>query len=217
MNFSLKTFKKALHSHRGKILSGQIAFRYVNSALLTRDIISSPLDSRYSYSRGYRFNFPGSFPALYMAFSDFVCTLEAGQRPDPLATIFENYEREPGIIYSIKVSGNFVNLVDKKSLGQLCLNVNHPEYLIATNEWENRAARGRPTITHKIGQAVYDAGFDGIIYYSYPAFELRHIYNPDMISSICVFMSKDKPKLPEGKTCYLEVFEKSKFTKKLIR
>ncbi len=116
MIFSLKTFKKALRSHKGTRLSNQAVYRYVNSALLTKRIIKNPLNSLYSYGRGYRFNFPYAFPALYLSFSDFVATLEAGQRPDPLSTIFDNREKEPVILYSVKISGHFANLTDEKNL-----------------------------------------------------------------------------------------------------
>jgi hypothetical protein len=53
--------------------------------------------------------------------------LEAGQKPGSLRTIFDNREREPGIIYSVKVSGRFANLVEEKSLNELSFNKNQPE------------------------------------------------------------------------------------------
>lgn len=193
MRFNLEIFKEALLSHRGLFLSRQVAYRYVNSALLTKRIIKNPLNSLYSYGRGYRFNFPYAFPALYMAFSDFVATLEAGQKPDPLSTIFENPEKEPVILYSVKISGRFANLTGEKNLNEFSLNVERPEYLIPTQEWEDMIRKGRPSVTHQIGQAVHDAGFDGIVYYSFPAWELRYIYNPEVISNICIFYVERKP------------------------
>jgi hypothetical protein len=105
VTFNIKAFKEALRSHKGITLSRQVAYRYVNSVLLTKKIIKNPLNSLYSYGRGYHFNFPYSFPALYMAFSDFVATLEAGQKPDPLSTIFDNHEKEPAIFFRLKFLG----------------------------------------------------------------------------------------------------------------
>lgn len=216
MSFDLNAFTKALRSHKGISLSRQVAYRYVNSALLTKGIIENPLNSLYSFGRGYRFNFPYSFPALYLSFSDFVATLEAGQRPDPLSTIFDNREREPAILYSIKISGHFADLTDERKLKELSLDPRQPEYLIPTQEWEDMMRRGEPAITHQIGQAIYDAGFDGIIYFSFPARELRYIYNAPMISNICVFMSNEDPGQPKGPTCHLELFDQDDFTQKLI-
>lgn len=216
MIFNLNQFKSALHSHKGTVLSGQVAYRYVNSALLTKKVIKNPLNSAYSYTRGYRFNLPYTFPALYLSFSDFVATLEAGQKPSSLSTIFENREREPGIIYSVKISGRFANLVDEKSLMEFSFNAVHPEYIISTSRWENKARIGELAITHQIGQAVYDAGFDGLIYFSFPAWELRFRYKTDVISNICVFMSLDDPNRPKNDSCCLELFEQDRFTKKLI-
>lgn len=215
MSFDIIEFKSALNSQKGTILSGQVAYRYVNSALFTKKIIRSPLDCTYSYIRGYRFNFPYAFPALYLSFSDFVATLEAGQKPSSLSTIFDNREREPGIIYSVKISGHFANLVQEKSLNDLSLNKNQPKYLISTQEWEEKARGGKLAITHQIGQAIYDAGFDGLIYFSFPAWELRFRYKPDMISNICIFMSKENPNRPKNDSCSLELFEQDHFTEKL--
>lgn len=215
MSFDLNTFKKAIHSHRGLKLSGQVAYRYINSGLLTKKMITTPLDSQYSHFRGHRFNFPYSFPALYMAFSEFVCILEAGQRPDPLATIFKNDEKEPAIIYSVRVTGNFANLVDKRCLEELSFDGDHPEYLIPTEDWEKANQTRKPAITHEIGQSIHDAGFDGIVYFSFPAWELRYLYNPGMISNVCIFMSPDNPWEPQNKTCILELYEPVLFTKKL--
>ena len=212
MSFNLKVFKESLSSHKGITLSKQVAYRYVNSALLTKNIISL-----YSYGRGYRFNFPYSFPALYLAFSDFVATLEAGQKPDPLSTIFDNREKEPAILYSVKISGHFANLTGEKNLKELSLDISHPEYLISTQEWEGVVSKGKPAITHQIGQAVYDAGFDVIIYFSFPAWELRYRYNEDMISNICVFMSKENPNIPTNDSCSLELFEQDQFTQRLLK
>ena len=217
MSFNLSVFKKALRSHKGTILSNQVAFRYVNSALLTKGIINNPLNSLYSYGRGYRFNFPFAFPTLYLALSDFVATLEAGQNPDPLANVFDNHEKEPAIIYSIRVSGRFANLVDRKSLIELSFDPHQPEYLIPTLEWETMALRGNRAVTHEIGQAVYDAGFDGIIYLSFPAFELRYRYNVEILSNMCVFMSMENPNIPKINSCRLDIFEQDGFTEKLIK
>ena len=217
MSFSLKTFKEALHSHKGTRLSNQVVYRYVNSALLTKRIIKNPLNSLYSYGRGYRFNFPYAFPALYLSLSDFVATLEAGQRPDPLSTIFDNREKEPVILYSVKISGHFANLTDEKDLKEFSMNSRHPEYLIPTQEWEGMVSKGKPAVTHQIGQAVYDAGFDGIIYLSFPAWDLRYRYNTDVLSNICVFMSKEDPNKPKNESCRLELFEQAQFTQKLLR
>lgn len=217
MSFNLGVFEKALRSHDGTILSSQVAYRYVNSALLTKGIVKNPLNSLYSYGRGYRFNFPYTFPALYLALSDFVATLEAGQNPDPLATVFDNREKEPAIIYSIKVSGRFANLVGRKSLAELTLDPHQPEYLIPTLEWETMASRGNRAVTHEIGQAVYDAGFDGIIYFSFPAWELRYRYNVDILSNMCVFMSLEDPNIPKNNSCRLEIFEQNGFTERLIK
>ena len=82
------------------------------------------------------FNFPYSFPALYLSFSDFAAALEAGQRPDPLSTIFDNREKEPAILYSVKISGHFANLTGEENLKELSMNIQHPEYLISTEVWE---------------------------------------------------------------------------------
>ncbi len=217
MSFSFKTFEKSLRSHKGTVLSDQVVYRYFNSALLTKKIIKNPLNSLYSYGRGYRFNFPYTFPTLYLAFSEFVATLEAGQRPNPLSTIFDNREKEPVILYSVKISGHFANLTGEKNLKEFSMNSLHPEYLISTQEWEEMASKGKPSISHQIGQAVYDAGFDGIIYFSFPAWELRHRYNADVISNVCVFMSKEDPNKPKNDNCSLELFEKDQFTQKLLK
>ena len=216
MSFNIIDFKSALYSHKGTVLSGQVAYRYVNSALLTKNITRNPLNCFYSYTRGYRFNFPYTFPSLYLSFSDFVATLEAGQKPSSLSTIFDNREREPGIIYSVRISGHFANLIEEKSLNELSFNKDQPEYLISTHEWEEKAKNGKLAITHQIGQAIYDAGFDGLIYFSFPAWELRFRYKPDIISNICVFMSMEDPNRPKNNLCSLELFEQDHFTEKLI-
>lgn len=215
MSFSIKAFKSALYFHKGTVLTGQVAYRYVNSALLTKRVIRNPLNSAYSYTRGYRFNSPYAFPALYLSFSDFVATLEAGQKPSSLSTIFDNREKEPGIIYSVKVSGRFANLVEERSLYELSFNKNQPEYLISTHEWEEESKSAKSAITHQIGQAIYDAGFDGLIYFSFPAWELHSRYKPDMISNICVFMSMENPNRPKNDSCYLGLFDQDHFTEKL--
>lgn len=216
MTFNLERFKKALQEHQGIEFSGQVAYRLVNSALLTKGIISNPLNSLYSYSRGYRFNFPYSFPSLYLSLSDFVATLEAGQRPDPLATIFDNREKEPSIIYSIKVTGRFANLIDRQELAELGLNPDRPEYLIPTDEWDSSAIKGEKSVTHLIGEAVYNAGFDGLVFFSFPAWELRYRYNPNLLSDICVFMSQTDPNRPKNDSCHIEIFEEEAFTKKIL-
>jgi hypothetical protein len=215
LSFNIKAFKSALYSHKGTVLTGQVAYRYVNSALFTGKLIRNPLNCDYSYTRGYRFNFPNAFPALYLSFSDFVATLEAGQKPSSLSTIFDNREREPGIIYSVKVSGRFANLVEEKSLNELSFNKNHPEYLIPTHEWEEKLKSGKFAITHQIGQVIYDAGFDGLIYFSFPAWELHSRYKSEMISNICVFMSREDANCPKNDSCCLELFDRDHFTEKL--
>jgi hypothetical protein len=78
-------------------------------------------------------------------------------------------------------------------------------------------SKGKRAITHQIGQAVYDAGFDGIIYFSFPAWELCYRYNADVISNICVFMSKENQNKPKNDTCSLEIFEQNHFNQKLLK
>jgi hypothetical protein len=216
VSFRLDRFQKGLQSHQGLTLRNQTTYRYVNSALLTKRIITNPLNSLYSYARGYRFNFPYTFPAVYMAFSDFVATLEAGQNSNPLSTIFDNREMEPAILYSLKLSGRFANLTGEKNLEELFLDKHLPEYLISTREWEDMVRNGRPAITHQIGQAIYDAGFDGIVYHSYPAWELRYIYNIDRLSNICVFMSTEDYNSPKNAGCSLVIADQNELTQRLI-
>lgn len=142
MSFDIEKFKTALDSHPETVLTKQVAFRYVNSALFTKKLLRNPLNCAYSFARGYQFNFPYAFPALYLSFSDFVATLEAGLRPSSLSTIFDNREKEPGIIYSVKITGRFANLVKEKNLIQLSFDKDLPEYLIPTRNGKQRHKTG---------------------------------------------------------------------------
>lgn len=216
MTFDIRVFRANLQAQTPREFNDDIVYRYFNTALFTRYGVTTPFDAAYSHTRGYRFNYPGAFPALYFALSDLVATLEAGSRPNPLATVFDNQEREPALLFSVKVIGRFLDLTDPQTLDALSLDAQDPEYLIPTQAWEHAAQQRQRAITHQIGQAVYDAGLDGLVYFSYPAWQLRAQYQPDMISALCVFMSATNPAAPNSPSTVLTLHDPDNVTDKLI-
>jgi hypothetical protein len=217
MSFILRLFEEKLKTHKGLVFDKQVVYRSISTSLLSSGMINDPLDSRYSYERGYRFNYPHSFPALYFALSGLVVELETGHNINPLSTRFDNKEIKPRLVFSIHLDGRFVDLTDNKSLNKFSFDEDFPEYLIPTEEWDKKTKQYRDTgnvdraITHKIGLAAYNSGFDGILYYSYPAWHLKDKYDSHMLSSVCIFMSKEDFCKPKNASCSLKIYKKEIF------
>jgi len=203
--YSIKFFVEALKNYQGTELHPTLLFRKV--CLSNKETCRNPLDASSSFKYGGRFNFPNSFPALYLGFSEIAATLETSRRTNPLCTVFKPTDFQGTVAFPIVVSGKFVNLDDP----HFSFDPNHPQYLIDTQVWENAS----PTaITHAIGDCVHTNGFDGIIYRSYEAFRRNyHPIIPEEAKCMVVFMAKDDCCSPKNKSCRIECLDQTLFEK----
>jgi hypothetical protein len=210
MSLNLTVFKQKLKKHKGLHFDNQVVYRNVSAGFVKSG--GDPLDSQSSFKSGYRFNFPDSFPALYFGLSEIVTVLEVGYRTKATSTRFDNTAKKPRETLSIYVTGNFVDLTDKRILKGFSFNPNRPEYLIPHEIWEDRcklyrkSGFSKPAITHEIGKYVYEEGFDGIIYFSYPAWYLREKHPIHVVSAICIFMDKVDFCKPKNDSCTLQIY-----------
>lgn len=205
-NFSINSFKKILKNYPGKKISKTLVFRGI--FLSNKYALNHPTDSLYSYKRGARFNYPNIFPALYFSFSVIAASMELAQVTNPLCTVFKNSDFREIVNFPLEIEGNFVDLRDPI----LNFDLKHPEYQIDTSVWQAAISNGNLAITHEIGQAIYNQGFDGIIYHSFQAFKRNfHGLNEEESLCGCIFMSTSDFLKPKNSGCAVLCFDDSLF------
>lgn len=205
-SFSINSFNKILKSYSGEKISNVLVFRDIY--LSNKYALTYPTNTLNSYKNGNRFNYPNTFPALYFGFSIVSSAMEIASRTNPLRTVFIDSDFRGTINFPLLVKGNFVDLRDPI----FCFDPKCPEYQIETSVWESAISNKKLAITHEIGQAIYNQGFDGIIYHSFQAFKrnFHGVIEEERLCG-CIFMSTTDFSKPKNTGCNLICFDESLF------
>jgi len=127
-------------------------------------------DCRYSFKRGYRFNFQGEMPVLYLGCDKETSSYEIGPRTHEAFLGSLAYARSnPYLFIDVDVTTAVLDLTDRGV--RRTLGVSKPDILIPTDKWESDMKKRSRSITHHLGALAWnDDRFGGILYPSYPAF-----------------------------------------------
>jgi RES domain-containing protein len=185
-------------------LDRQVFVRAYNTDVKTKFGRRHFFDSEWSYARGYRYNFKGTQPVLYLAADSLAATFEIGPRTraDLLVPHLQN-PVSPYIYVSVGLTADLLDLTDPEV--RLQLDVPLDELLASTEVWEEAMDRGEWLPTHVIGQlAAQDGRFAGILYPPYPIEALGGI--PDK-QNVALFMDPSAPAMarPQHGSVTLEV------------
>jgi len=124
-------------------------------------------DCTWSQQRGYRYNFSGTEPVLYLAADSTVASTEIGPRTraDILGPL--KAKASPYIYVTVEATASVLDLSDKGIRRRLGITLN--DLLVPTDDWDSKMSAGVWSPTHEIGRLVAaDARFDGILYPPYP-------------------------------------------------
>jgi len=143
--------------------------RAYNTRVLTHLDRTNFFDSRWSYERGYRYNFKATHPVFYLAEDSIVASSEIGPRTrrDFLAPML-HAEADPYLYVQVRVSAKLLDVTDDQVRDLLAVTVD--EVMVPTERWDEDMSRGVWAATHHLGRlALGDRRFGGILYPSYPS------------------------------------------------
>jgi RES domain-containing protein len=187
-------------------LNQEIFIRAYNTAMKYSYGSDYLFDSVWSFERGYRYNFKGTHPVLYLAGDHLVASTEIGARTSE-DLLLPHLKTPPStyIYFGVHVSANLLDLTDasvRRHIG-----VRLKDLIIPTEQWDEDMDKGIWSVTHKVGKAALAAGcFDGILYPPYPAtspIKIRGKHN------IALFMDPHAPQMakPLHASVKLEVID----------
>ncbi len=167
-------------------------------------------DCRWSYTRGYRFNFKKTWPILYLAGDNLTASTEIGPRTREELLVPElDAVKDPFLYVDIKVTAKVLDLTDVTA--RRIIGVTLKDILIPTEKWDEDMDKGIQATTHVLGNLALDDGrFDGILYPSYPAHELLGMKRKRCLA---IFMDRSHPYMakPLNADVILEVFDTKGF------
>lgn len=171
----------------------------------------SPLDAAHSRAVGNRYNFPGTFPVLYLAHHATLASLEAEKDYIRLGLPFDEACR---LNIPVEVSGPVLDLTQpavRKLLGFT------PKMLtLPTASWKAIQASGREAPTQTLGRLVAECKrFGGIYFPSVEASRLQDLLPQP--NNLAVFMKKRKPGEPLHPDFRLNLPDPQDFIKTLAR
>lgn len=146
-------------------------------------------DCTWSFHRGYRYNFAGEYPVLYLAADHTVASTEIG--PRKLADVLGPLKAKPSpyIYVVVEVTANVLDLTDRVIRRRL--GVTLEDLLVTTDNWDRDMKAGVRAATHHLGRlAVDDGRFDGILY---PPFPWRRLLQKQGKRNLAVFMDPMSP------------------------
>ena len=147
-------------------------------------------DCTWSLSRGYRYNFKGTQPVLYLAADQLVASSEIGPRTrTALLVPHLQKAQDPYLYVSVLVTADLLDLTDEQTRAEL--GVKLAELLVPTDAWDADMTNGIWAATHHLGQlALADGRFDGLLYPPYPATELLDLEGKQ---NVAIFMDENAP------------------------
>ncbi len=190
-----------------------IFVRAYNTAMKNKYGSNYLFDSVWSFERGYRYNYKGTHPVLYLASDHLVASTEIGPRTSA-DLLLPNLRTPPSlyIYFGVKVTAKLLDLTDAKVRRRLGVRLS--DLIIPTEQWDDAMQKGVWSVTHKIGKAAMDAGcFDGILFPPYPATSLIKIRGK---TNIAIFMDPKAPRMaaPLHSSVRLKVIDDGGFLKK---
>jgi len=198
------------------MLNEKVFTRSYNTSVITDFKCDHFFDCKWSYERGYRFNFKKTVPVLYLACDQTTASMEIGARTrkEILAPFLcSNASKPPYIYVNVKVTGPVLDLTSRAV--RRALNVKLADILVPTESWDKDMETGKWAITHHLGKIVLDNGkFGGILYPSYPAY--RFLKLRDKVC-LAIFMNKNTPAMstPKKPDTILNVIDKGGILKKI--
>ena len=151
-------------------------------------------DCTWSFTRGYRYNFAGTQPVLYLAADHAVAAMEIG--PRKLKDILGPHLKAatpPYIYVTVKTTAAVLDLTDAAIRRRLTVTLN--DLLIPTDDWDKKMKAGTWCATHQIGKlATTDGRFDGILYPPYP---WTRILRRRGKQNLAIFMDPQSPGMAE--------------------
>lgn len=206
--------KRRLKKIEPRRLEDAVFVRAYNTRMITYFKKKYLFDSRWSYERGYRYNFKRTHPVMYLAGDQMVASAEIGPRTfEKLLLPFLQTETDPFIYFSVKVTARVLDLTDQDIRRQLGIRLS--DLLISTDEWDKNMGKGIWATTHEIGRlALSDDRFDGILYPPYPVTVLIKLRGKN---NLAVFMDPDSTAMasPRNNAVRLEVIDKGNILKDL--
>lgn len=167
-------------------------------------------DCRWSYKRGYRFNFKKTWPILYLACDILTASTEIGPRTHKQLLVPElDEEKDPFIYVAVRVTANVLDLTNAQVRRKIGITLK--DILIPTEKWEDDMVKGIWLTTHILGNlALNDGRIDGILYPSYPAHELLGARKKRCLA---IFMDRYHPYMakPMNPRTKLEVIDSKNF------
>ena len=158
-------------------------------------------DCTWSYQRGYRYNFKGTQPVLYLAADHTVASAEIGPRTltDLLGPL--SAKASPYIYVTVEATASVLDLTNARVRRRLGITL--ADLLAPTDQWEADMNAGVRSTTQHIGALVAaDARFDGMLYPPYP---WRKLLRKQGKHNLALFMDGSSPGMAKPRNPAVEL------------